>query len=156
SVKLMPASVGLDASGQPTPALQKKLQALGLAGIDPAKLERRPDGKAETLYVETTTPAVPLAQALQEALDQAIAKLPIPKLMSYQLADGTTTVHFVRPAHALTALHGKDVVPVRTLGLEAGRTTRGHRFQGAARIDVRQADDYERALGEEGGVIASF
>ena len=39
--KLMPASVGLDASGKPTPALEKKLQGLGLAGLDLARLKRQ-------------------------------------------------------------------------------------------------------------------
>jgi glycyl-tRNA synthetase beta chain len=155
-VKLMPVAVGLDPSGQPTPALQKKLQAVGLAGIDPARLKRRVDGKAESLFVDTTTAAVPLAEALQGALDETLGKLPIPKVMSYQLADGETTVQFVRPAHGLVALHGADVVAVTALGLEAGRATRGHRFQGAARVEIARADDYERALAEEGGVVASF
>jgi glycyl-tRNA synthetase beta chain len=155
-VKLMPVSVGLDGEGKPTPALEKKLQALGLAGTDPARFKRRVDGKAESLFVDTATAAMPLAEALQATLDEALTQLPIPKVMSYQLADGRTTVQFVRPAHALVALHGADVVPVRALGLEAGRTTRGHRFQGAARIEIARADDYERALAEEGGVLASF
>ena len=154
--KLMPASVGLDAGGKPTPALEKKLAALGLAGIDPGKLKKRVDGKSETLFVDSTTPAVPLAQALQAALDETLAALPIPKVMSYQLADGVTTVNFVRPAHGLVALHGADVVPIAALGLTAGRATRGHRFQGAGRIELTRADDYERALGEEGGVVASY
>ena len=34
--KLMPVSVGLDATGQATPALLKKLQALGADVSDPA------------------------------------------------------------------------------------------------------------------------
>ncbi len=155
-VKLVPVSVGLDAAGKPTTALAKKLQALGLEGADPARFKRRMDGKSETLFVDTTTPAVPLAQALQGALDEALAQLPIPKLMSYQLADGRTTVQFVRPAHGLVALHGETVVPVAALGLQAGRNTRGHRFQGARQLALARADDYERALAEEGGVIASF
>jgi glycyl-tRNA synthetase beta chain len=99
---------------------------------------------------------VTLAQALQATLDEALAHLPIPKVMSYQLADGRTTVQFVRPAHGLLALHGTEVVPVSALGLQAGRETRGHRFQGSPRIALARADDYERALAEEGGVIASF
>jgi glycyl-tRNA synthetase beta chain len=155
-VKLMPAAVGLDANGRATPALSKKLQALGLGGADPSKFARRIDGKSETLFVQATTPPVPLAQALQAALDEAIAALPIPKVMSYQLADGVTTVHFARPAHALVALHGANVVPVNALGLAADRVTHGHRFQGAKRIPIARADDYERALAEEGGVVASF
>ena len=152
----MPVAVGLGEGGKPTPALEKQLQALGLAGIDPARFKRRMDGKAESLFVDTTTPEVPLAQALQAVLEETLAALPIPKVMSYQLADGKTTVQFVRPAHGLVALHGAEVVPVTVLGLAAGRTTRGPRFQGAGRIELAAASDYERALAEEGAVIASF
>ena len=155
-VKLMPVSVGLDASGRPTPALEKKLQAVGLARIDPARFKRRVDGKAEALFVDIETPALPLEKALQESLDETLAALPIPKVMTYQLADGTTTVSFVRPAHSLVALHGEQIVPVRALGLGSGRATRGHRFQGASRFEIARADDYERAMAESGGVVASF
>ena len=70
---------------------------------------------------------------------RALRKLPIPKVMSYQLADGGTTVHFVRPAHGLVALHGADIVPVTRLGLEAGRITHGHRFQGVTDIAIAAA-----------------
>ena len=155
-VKLMPAAVGLDATGRPTPALSKKLEAAGLAGLDPARLKRRVDGKAEMLFADATTPAVPLAAALQAALEEALAALPIPKVMTYQLADGATTVQFVRPAHALVALHGADVVPIRALGLEAGRRTHGHRFEGARDIDLASAGEYEAQLRESGRVIADF
>ncbi len=155
-VKLMPAAVGLDAAGMATPALTRKLEAAGLAGIDVAALKRRVDGKSEMLYADATTPAVPLAQALQAALDEAIAGLPIPKVMSYQLADGLTTVQFVRPVHGLVALHGGDVLAVSALGLTASRTIHGHRFQGARDIELRDAGEYEARLLEEGGVVADF
>jgi glycyl-tRNA synthetase beta chain len=155
-VKLMPAAVALDASGNATPALLKKLESAGLAGTDVSKLRRRVDGKAEMLFADANTPAVALAQALQGALDEAIAGLPIPKVMSYQLADGETTVQFVRPAHGLVALHGGDVVAVRALGLAAGRTIHGHRFQGARDIELADADAYESSLERDGRVIASF
>ncbi len=62
-------------------------------------------------------------------------QLPIPKVMQYQLADGWTSVSFVRPAHGLVALHGSEVVPVRALGLAAGRVTQGHRFEGEPHAD---------------------
>jgi len=156
AVKLMPSAVGLDAEGKPTAALMKKLQAVGLAGIDPQELRRRVEGKSEVLYVDSMTPAMPLAEGLQQALDEAIAALPIPKMMSYQLADGATTVQFVRPAHGLVALHGADVVAVKALGLVAGRTTHGHRFQGARDIALAHADEYEGRLEDEGAVIADF
>ena len=155
-VKLMPVAVGLGPDGKPTPALLKKLAASGLAGTDPASLRRRVDGKAETLFADTLAPSVPLAEGLQAALEEAVSGLPIPKVMSYQLADGSTTVHFVRPAHGLVALHGADVVKVSVLGLEAGRVTHGHRFQGARDIVLADAGEYARRLASEGGVIAAF
>jgi glycyl-tRNA synthetase beta chain len=155
-VKLMPVSVGLTPDGVPTPALLKKLAAAGLEGLDPAALGRRIDGKAESLFAETVLPPVTLAAGLQAALEEAIAGLPIPKVMGYQLADGETTVQFVRPAHGLVALHGADVVPVSVLGLAAGRRTQGHRFEGQRDIELAHAGDYARRLAAEGRVVAGF
>ncbi len=157
SQKLMPVSVGLDASGQPTPALLKKLQALGADASAVAGLKRAPDGKAEALFYESTARGATLAEGLQKALAEAIAKLPIPKVMTYQLADGWTDVKFVRPAHSLLALHGARVVPVTALGLTAGNTTRGHRFEAAqAVVTIPDADAYADVLAREGAVIAGF
>ncbi|TSE26800.1 Glycine--tRNA ligase beta subunit [Tepidimonas sediminis] len=160
-VRLMPVSVGLDAQGQPTPALLKKLAALGVAVDDPAalraRLVRQPDGKAEALFWDSVVPGATLADGLQKALEEALRRLPIPKVMTYQLADGWTNVHFVRPAHALVALHGAEVVPVHVLGLQAGRHTHGHRFEAARDpIEVPHADAYAEVLARDGAVIASF
>lgn len=157
SVKLMPVAVGLDAAGQPTPALLKRLAAVGADASAVAQLKRQPDGKAEALFFESTVAGATLAAGLQAALDEAIAKLPIPKVMSYQLADGWTSVNFVRPAHGLVALHGADVVPVTALGLTAGRQTLGHRFEAAVEpVVLQDADHYERQLADQGAVIAGF
>ena len=157
--KLMPVGVALDATGAPTPALLKKLAALGY-GSGPevvAQLKRAPDGKAEALFLDSTVPGATLADGLQRALAEALAKLPIPKLMGYQLADGWNTVHFVRPAHGLVALHGDAVVPISALGLKAGRSTRGHRFEASIDpIELRHADHYAAQMADEGAVIASF
>ncbi|CAZ86788.1 glycine tRNA synthetase, beta subunit [Thiomonas arsenitoxydans] len=155
--KLMPVAVGLDADGKPTPALLKKLGALGLDADAAPRLRREGEGKAETLFIDTVAPGATLAEGLQKALAEAIAKLPIPKVMAYQLEDGWTTVKFVRPAHGLVALHGADVVPVQALGLTAGRETHGHRFEAQADpIVLRDADSYADQLREQGAVIASF
>ena len=155
--KLMPVSVGLDAQGQPTPALQKKLSALGGDAAAVTGLERALDGKTETLFWSRVVPGVALAEGLQSALQDTLAKLPIPKVMRYQLADGWSSVHFVRPVHSLVALHGSSVVQVSVMGLQSGRTTHGHRFEARNPVvTLRDADDYEAQLREEGAVIASF
>ena len=157
SIKLMPVTVGFAANGEPTPALLKKLASAGADASAVSKLERRPDSKAESLYLETVVPGATIAEGLQVALDHALAHLPIPKVMQYQLDDGWTSVSFVRPAHGLVALHGDGVVPVRTLGLDAGRTTLGHRFEAAVSpIVLRSATSYDGQLRDEGAVIASF
>ena len=164
--KLMPVSVGLDTSGQATPALLKKLQALGADLSDPAAavaaLKRAPDGKAEALFYDSVVKGAGLAAGLQKALDEAIAKLPIPKVMQYQLETdcdlpGWSSVHFVRPAHGLMALHGSTVVPVKALGLKAGNSTQGHRFEALVpSVVLTHADHYAEALRSQGAVIASF
>jgi glycyl-tRNA synthetase beta chain len=155
--KLMPVAVALDANGQATPALLKKLAALGEGADAVAKLQRAPDGKAEALFLDRVAPGVALAAGLQKALDETLAKLPIPKVMTYQLADGWSDVKFVRPAHGLVALHGSEVVPVQILGLTAGRESRGHRFESAVeRVVIESADSYAAQLREQGAVIASF
>jgi glycyl-tRNA synthetase beta chain len=153
--KLLPVSVAFDAAGAPTPALTKKLATLGLA--DASALKRESDGKAESLFHEGIAPGVALATGLQAALDEAVAKLPIPKVMSYA-GPGSyySDQKFVRPAHSLLALHGADVVPVAALGLTAGRTTSGHRFLSRPDIAVATADAYEETLEAEGKVVAGF
>ncbi|WP_035383852.1 glycine--tRNA ligase subunit beta [Ferriphaselus sp. R-1] len=157
SQKLMPVSVGLDASGNATPALLKRLAGLGAGAEAVAQLKRAPDGKNEALFYDSLVAGATLADGLQKALDEALAKLPIPKVMGYQLADGWSTVNFVRPAHGLVALHGSDVVPISVLGLTAGNTTQGHRFEAAnPTVTLNSADSYAEQLATEGAVIASF
>ena len=162
SQKLMPVAVGLDAAGNATPALLKKLQALGADASAVAGLKRAPDGKADALFYDSTVKGATLAEGLQKALLDAIAKLPIPKVMTYQLESGCelpgwSSVSFVRPAHSLMALHGADVVPVQALGLQSGNSTQGHRFEAAVSpVVIPDADAYAAVLAMDGAVIASF
>jgi len=155
-VKLMPAKVAFDADGKPSPALLKRLdkERIG-ANVHLPDVQRLLEGDVEYAFVELTIPGASLAQGLQAALEDAISKLPIPKMMSYQRPDGTT-VKFVRPAHRLVALHGTDVVSVSALGLEAGRLTSGHRFLARAEIEIASAEAYAPTLAAEGKVVASF
>jgi len=155
--KLMPAAVAFDKDGNASPALLKKLASLGFGPEAVPGLKRQPDGKAESLFVDQVVAGATLAEGLQKAIDETLAKLPIDKRMNYQLADGWTDVKFVRPAHRLVALHGADVVPVAALGLSADRITQGHRFEARnATITIRDADSHAAQLADEGSVIAGF
>lgn len=157
SQKLMPVSVGLDANGLATAALLKKLTALGMDASVVPKLKRENDGKTDVLFLDIVVTGAKLADGLQKALEEALVRLPIPKVMTYQLDDGWTSVNFVRPAHGLVALHGANVVPVHILGLASSNMTQGHRFEAAKHpIIFRDADSYAVQLETEGTVIASF
>jgi glycyl-tRNA synthetase beta chain len=162
SQKLMPVSVGLDTTGNATPALLKKLQALGADASVVTGLKKVMDGKAEALFYDSVVTGAMLADGLQKALLEAIAKLPIPKVMSYQLESdcelpGWSSVSFVRPAHGLMALHGSAVIPLHALGLKSGNSTQGHRFEAAVSpVVIGHADEYAATLQKDGAVIASF
>ncbi|NJM33268.1 MAG: glycine--tRNA ligase subunit beta, partial [Limnobacter sp.] len=153
--RLLPVKIGLDASGKPTAPLLKKLASLGLENFSLTDLLTESDGKQEVLCVNRTLEGQQLETSLQAALEQATTRLPIPKIMSYQLASGDT-VHFVRPVHKLVVLHGDKVVPVHILGLEANRITRGHRFMGQGIVNIASAESYAQQLETEGKVIACF
>ena len=143
--KLVPVRVGIAADGSATPALLKKMGALGIT-CEVADLKRVNDGKNEQLVFEGVRPGITLAEGLQLALDAAIKALPIPKVMTYQLADGETTVAFVRPVKHLTVLWGDEVVSVQLFGLDAGRETMGHRFHTTAPVVLSNADSYVEEL----------
>ncbi len=157
SQKLMPVTVGLDANGNATPALLKKLSALGADESAVANLKRENDGKADILFYDALVKGASLAEGLQKAVEEALSKLPIPKVMTYQLSDGWESVNFVRPAHSLVALHGNSIVPLSILGLQSGNSTQGHRFEASVSpVVIKDADSYESQMQNEGAVIASF
>jgi len=161
--KVLPVTVALDAAGLPSAPLTKKLAAMaaqtGVIVITPDQLERAQDGKTESFFYNYTAKGTALQQGLQAALEEAVTKLPIPKLMSYQRQFGRAagdTVHFVRPAHRLLALHGADVVPLNILGLDASNITLGHRFLSQGTITIDKPESYAATLAGQGKVIASF
>ncbi|HEX4522933.1 MAG TPA: glycine--tRNA ligase subunit beta [Casimicrobiaceae bacterium] len=159
AIALVPVNVAFDGGGKPTLALDKAIKAktgFDSAGAVPAeRLERRSDGKLERLYYIEPPVAVHLRSALQWALDEAIEKLPIPKLMSYQRPDGST-VKFARPVHKLLAMHGEDIVPIEALGLVAGSATDGHRFLSHTSVEIKNAEAYAPTLEGTGKVLPSF
>lgn len=152
-VKGPSVKVGLDAAGAPTQALIKWAERQG-ASIN--TLTRASDGKQECFFWHSTLPGESLANCITAVIDTALAALPIPKVMQYQLADGLTNVSFVRPAHRLIVLHGSALLPATVLGLQSGRFTEGHRFLSSAPFEVVDALAYESALESQGKVIASF
>ncbi|MDR3220397.1 MAG: glycine--tRNA ligase subunit beta [Candidatus Accumulibacter sp.] len=150
--KIMPVSVALDASGGPTPALAKKLEAKGIPLSAVAMFERRMDGKSESFFYQAIAPGAKLDEVLPGIVADALKKLPIPKVMRW----GDSDHQFARPAHGLAMLHGERVVAGEVLGLASRNLTRGHRFLSSGEIVIGHADDYADVLEAQGQVIAGF
>ena len=150
--KIMPVSVALDAAGNPTAALLKKLEAKGIAASELPSFERRMDGKSETFFYAAKVKGGRLDEVLAAIVVDALKKLPVAKVMRW----GAGEAQFVRPVHGLIMLHGSRIVPGEVLGLKSGRKTRGHRFMSGGEMAIADAESYERTLETEGSVIADF
>ena len=120
--------------------------------LSPESLERRQSDKGEIVVANFTLPGVQLDAVLAGIVEQALKKLPVPKLMRW----GDGEAQFVRPVHGLVMLHGDRLVPGRVLGIDSASVTRGHRFMGKSEIVLVGADEYEARLASEGMVIADF
>ena len=140
--RLGPAvKAAFDAEGNPGPA------AVGFArsaGIDPSQLQRVETDKGERIVAEVTVGGAALADLLRQELDlRALLQLGFPKTMRWIEGDD---FRFARPIRWLVCLLADDVIPLRVAGLEAGRTTRGHRTLAPGLVEIASPSDYESAL----------
>ena len=157
--KLLPTSIAFDAAGKATPPLLKKLGALGYGEIDIASLEKSGEGKNEALYLNVIAKGAALDKTAQTALEQTLSKLPIAKMMHYQVLQKNgqlADVQFARPAHRIIALHGNRTLNISSLGIHAGNQTEGHRFLAPGNLTIATADQYENDLQTKAKVIPSF
>jgi len=156
-IKLMPAKIGFDDKGEATQALLKKLQSLNETDEAISRIKKEDEKGQTVLYLEKDIVGIILEGVLSEIIKNCINKLPIKKMMSYQLEDGWTSINFVRPIKNLLILHGNKILKVSSLGFEANNKSFGHRFESKEKILViDHADNYEKILLETGGVIANF
>jgi len=157
--KLLPTSIAFDDQGKPTAPLLKKLGSLGYGDIDIASLEKFGEGKNEALYLNVIAKGAALEQTAQQALEQTLSKLPIAKMMHYQVLQKNghlADVEFARPAHRIIALHGKNILNISALGIDASNQTEGHRFLAPGIIQISAADQYESELSNKAKVLPSF
>ena len=157
--KLLPTSIAFDAEGKATPPLLKKLGALGYGDVDLATLEKAGEGKNEALYLNVIAKGAALEQTVQTALEQTLDKLPIAKMMHYQVLQKNgqlADVQFARPAHRIITLHGGNILNISALGIDAANQTEGHRFLAPGLVTISNADQYEADLQSKAKIIPSF
>ena len=142
-------SAAFDAEGKPTKAAEGWARG---CGITVEQAERIATDKGEWLVHRAKIEGQPTKNLLNDIVDNALAKLPIPKPMRW--AD--KTVQFIRPVHTVTMLLGDELIKGEILGVASARTIRGHRFLGEKEFEIQHADQYPQLLREKGSVVADF
>lgn len=135
--------------GNPTPALAGFARS---CGVEVSALETINDGKQDVFVYRSLKAGLPLDQHLNEILPTAFKKLPAPKVMRW----GAGEAQFVRPVHGLVVMLGSAVLKVAALDLQAGNSTRGHRFLSTGAVTIDHADHYAQVLENQGKVVANF
>lgn len=138
-----------DAEGKPTKAAEGWARGCGIT-VDQA--DRLTSDKGEWLVYRAHVKGENAQTLLPAMIATSLTKLPIPKLMRW----GDSDTQFVRPVHTITLLLGSESIPATILGIESGRTIRGHRFMGEQEFTIDNADQYPQILLERGKVIADY
>ncbi|MGK2960424.1 MAG: glycine--tRNA ligase subunit beta [Candidatus Malihini olakiniferum] len=142
-------SQAYDSEGKPTKAAEGWARGCGIT-IDQA--ERLMMNKGEWLLYRAQVKGGKVQGLLADMVANALAKLPIPKLMHW----GEKETQFVRPVHTVIMLLGDELIPGQVLGIESARIVRGHRFMGEFEFTIDNADQYPSILLERGKVIADY
>lgn len=138
-----------DADGNPTPA------ALGFArscGVDCKELDTAEKDGVEKLAFSSTEAGKNTVELLPEIINNALAKLPIPKRMRW----GASRIEFVRPVHWVVLLFGEEAIETKILGVDSNTYSYGHRFHHNEKIELSDISEYESLLESPGNVIADF
>ena len=127
-------------------AAARSWQRWALDASSRGRAEARHGRQGRSLFYDSTRQGATLAEGLQKALDEALAKLPIPKVMSYQLRRRLDR----RAVRAPGARAGGAARRRRRAGRRAGPDGRPHHarpsLRGARRpIALRDADSYADA-----------
>jgi glycyl-tRNA synthetase beta chain len=141
-------SAAFDADGTPTRAAQGWAKG---NGIEVEQASRLKTDKGEWLLHVADVKGKALKDVLQDVLQTAVKKLPIPKPMRW----GASTAEFIRPVHTLCVMFGDEILPVSLFNLDSADQLSGHRFHGERRFTLQHADKYAEAL-EAQYVVADY
>ncbi len=121
--------IAYDEHGKPTKAADGFARSCNISIND---LQKK-DGK---LFYATTHKGGLTVELIPNAINDALAKLSIPKRMRW----GNNDAEFVRPLHWVVILFGKEVIDCDVMGVKSGRITYGHRFHHPDAIEIKNAD----------------
>ena len=129
----------LDKDGRPTKALEGFLRATGSQFGDLRKLTER--GR-EYFAVDLRETGGTLDAKLAGIVQETLLSLNAPRLMRW----GDNDWRFIRPLRGVVMLWEKDAIAGEVMGVQAGRTTLGHRFMSEGAVEIASATEYESAM----------
>ena len=141
-------AAALDKDGRPTKALEGFLRATNSRFGDLRKLTER--GR-EYFAVDLRETGGTLDAKLAGIVQETLLSLNAPRLMRW----GDNDWRFIRPLRGVVMLWGSDAIAGEVMGVQAGRTTLGHRFMSEGEVEIRSATEYESAM-EGARVVADF
>jgi len=142
-------AAAFDDEGKPTQAAQGFARS---CGVEVDQLETLETKKGAWLMYHLQQPGKPAQELLPTIVNEALAKLPIPKRMRW----GNLLAEFVRPVHWLVMLFGDEIIDAEIYGVRSGRETRGHRFHHPEILSLSQPSVYATLLENEGQVMVDF
>ena len=138
-----------DEEGNPTKAAEGFARSCGVGLEELGKLET---DKGSWLAYKAVEKGSATSSLLEDLINTALHKLPIPKRMRW----GDGDAEFVRPVHWVVILLGSEVVPASILGIEAGQHSYGHRFHHPQKIPLTEPAKYAEVLEQQGKVIVDY
>ena len=119
----------------PDQAIQGFLRSTGLTR-DQLKVQKDPKG--DFYLAVTERKGRPTPDVLAELIPDVIKTFPWPKSQRWGAGDLT----WVRPLHSILCTFDGEIVPFTVGTVKSGNSTRGHRFLGNDKFEVRRFDDY--------------
>jgi glycyl-tRNA synthetase beta chain len=130
-----PEKVAYDDAGNPTVAIQKFAEKVGM---DVSSLKVKKTEKGSYVCVKVVERGLATRTILKQMLPEAILSIPFPKTMKW----GELNITFARPIHSILALLGSKVVPFQLGNIKSGRTTFGHSFMHPSKIRITEPGEY--------------
>ena len=120
-------------------------------GVDVSELEKKELGGKEYFFYSKEEAGQSVSELLPEAIEKSIKDIPITRAMKW----GSSDYSFVRPVHWLVVMLDKDIVPVKIMGLESNRMTKGLRFKDSM-IELSHAKEYEQTMSDKAQILVDF
>jgi len=121
-------------------------------GTTVEELDRLTTDKGEWLVFRQAVKGQATTDLIPDIIRKSLNNLPIAKRMRW----GNFDSEFARPVHWAVLLFGNEIIATELLGIQTGRSTRGHRFHAPQTIDIASPHDYLETLRTQGKVIADF